>query len=154
MNQFSKPIIFLQEQLAGIRPGSLSIGFVETFRYEGKPLRQLASVTSVKDRIHVIPFDRSHVNGIAKALVEGKLNAYAMNPTTVCVPIPPISGEQKEEMSKHIRKLGEDAKIAVRQIRHAARKTADDKMDKTIQKETDKAVAEIENMVKEKIKSL
>ena len=152
--KFDKPVAHLKDQLAGIRPGTLSVGFVETFKYDGRALKDIAVVTSVKERIHVIPHDRTRTNGIAKALEQGKLNAYALNPTTVCVPVPPISGEQKDEMAKHIKSLGEAAKIAVRAIRQAARKGADEKADKAIQKETDAAVKEIDALVESKAKGL
>lgn len=152
--KFDKPVVHLLEQLVGIRPGTVSVGFVETFRYDGRAIKDIANVSATKDRIHVSPHDKTRVNGIAKALEHGKLNAYALNPTTICVTVPPISGEQREEMAKHIRRLGEDAKVAVRSIRQAARKGADEKADKAIQKDTDAAIKQIDTLVSDKIKGL
>ncbi len=152
--KFDKPVEHLRDQLAGIRPGSLSPGFIETFRVSGRAIREVASVTVVKDRIHVMPFDRSQAASIARELEASKVNAYCLNPTTVCVPIPPITGEQKQEMAQHIKKLGEDAKVAIRSIRQSARKNADDKADKAIQKETDAAVKEVDRVVRDKIGSM
>lgn len=128
-DKFDGPVQHLREQLIGIRPGTLSIGFVETFRHAGESLRDIAVVAAVKDRIHVTPFDRSKVGGIVRALVAGKVGAYALNPTTVAVPIPPISGEQREQMARHIRKLGEEAKVALRNVRHAARQEIDERVE-------------------------
>lgn len=155
--RMEKAVRHLAEQLAGIRPGALSVGFVETFRVAGHgqsaPLGRLASVTSQGDRIVVTPFDPALVPAIVKALVEAKLNAYALNPRAVCVGVPPVSGEQRAEMARHVKKLGEDAKVAVRSVRQDARKQIAARgrgSERAVQEATDAAVAEIERLVKAK----
>ncbi len=155
-SRFDKPVAHLGDQLAGIRPGTIGVGFVETFRYEGAMLRDVAAVVGDKGRVHVFPHDRSACHSIANALAAGKLNAYVLNPSTVCVPVPPMSGEQKEEMARHVRGLGEAAKVAVRAIRREARDAAgDDKAaEKAIQKDTDEAIARIDSLVRAKIAEL
>lgn len=147
---FNKPVEYLADQLAGIRPGNLSIGFVETFKFENEQLRNIAIVSQVKDRIHVIPHDKTKVAGITKTLMSGKLNAYALNPSTICITIPPISGEQIQEMAKHIKKLGEEAMVSVRNIRQNLRKKNVDFNEKDVVSSVNK----IDEMVKRKIKSL
>ena len=82
----------------------------------------MASVTGQGDRIVITPFDPSNVPAVVKALSDAKLNAYALNPRTVCVGVPPVSGEQRAELARHVKKLGEEAKVAVRSIRQDARK--------------------------------
>jgi ribosome recycling factor len=72
------------------------------------------------DRILVTPFDKGNVPAIVWALNEARLNASALNPSTVSVSVPPISGEQRAEIAGHVRKLGEDAKVAIRAIRQEA----------------------------------
>jgi hypothetical protein len=44
---------------------------------------------------------------VVKALTQARLNTYALNPTTVSVSVPPISGEQRVEIARHVKKLGE-----------------------------------------------
>lgn len=114
----------LAQQLRGIRTGTVSIGLIQTIRVEcqGKPvpINRLGSVRSQGDRIVIVPFDRAHVAAIVKALGESRLSAYALNPTTVSVSIPPLSVEQRDETIRHVKKLGEDAKIAVRTVRQQA----------------------------------
>src|SRR3954469_5582298 len=80
--RMQKAVRHLAEQLAGIRAGTLSVGFIETFRVSlhgnSVALGRMASVTGRGDRIVVTPFDPSHVSAVVKALSEAKLNAYAL----------------------------------------------------------------------------
>jgi ribosome recycling factor len=69
----------------------------------------------------------------------------------------PISGEQRGETARHVRKLGEDAKIAIRAIRHEARKQIEvcgRGSQRRVQEATDAAVSEIERLVKAKIEEV
>ncbi len=145
----------LSEQLAGIRPDTLSVGFVESFRVASHgnavPLGRMAVVRSQGDRILVQPFDPSSVPAVVKALSEARLNAYAMDPKTVCVSVPPVSGEQRDEIARHVKKLGEEAKVAVRAVRQDARKQIAARgrgSERAVQEATDAAIAEIDRMVK------
>jgi ribosome recycling factor len=153
-----KTVKHLAEQLQGIRPGTLSVGFVETFRVSwhgsSRPIAHLAAVASRGDRIHITPFDKSNVAAIVKSLAEARLNAYALNPETVCVAVPPASVEQRSEMTRHVKRLGEEAKVAVRSIRQVVRKEFAARgrgSERAVQEATDAAVAEIERLVKSKI---
>jgi ribosome recycling factor len=94
---------------------------------------------------------------VVKALTESRLNAYALNPSTVSVSIPPISGEQRAEIARHVKKLGEDAKIAIRAIRQEARKLIEASgrgSQRSVQDVTDEAVSEIDRLVQKKIKEV
>jgi ribosome recycling factor len=153
-----KAVRHLAEQLAGIRPGTLSVGFVETFRASIRgnavALGRLASVTARGDRIVVTPFDPAHVPAVVKSLTDARLNAYALNPRTVAVGVPPASGEQRAEVARHVKKLGEEAKVAVRSVRQDARKQIAARgrgSERAVQEATDAAVAEIERLVTAKL---
>ncbi len=159
--RMQKTVRHLAEQLAGIRTGTVSLGFIETVRVESHgnsvPIRRLGVIKQQGDRILVAPFDKAEVPSLVKALNDARLNAYALNPTTVSVSVPPISGDQRAEIAKHIKKLGEDAKIAVRAIRQEARKQIEASgrgSQRIVQEATDEAVAEIERLVKDKIKEV
>lgn len=156
-----KAVRHLAEQLAGIRPGALSVGFVETFRVgvHGNSLAigKLASIASQGDRIVVTPFDPAHVPAVVKSLTEARLNAYALNPRAVAVSVPPVSGEQRAEMVRHVKKLGEEAKVAIRSIRQDARKQIAARgkgSERVVQEATDAAVEEVERLVKTKTREL
>jgi ribosome recycling factor len=159
--RIEKTVRHFFEQLAGIRPGSLTVGFIETFRVSlhgnSVTVGKMAAVASRGDRIVITPFDPAGVPSIVKALADAKLNAYALNPKTVGVGIPPVSGEQRAEMARYVKKLGEEAKIAVRSIRPEARKQIAARgrgSERAVQEATDAAVAEIETLVKAKMAEL
>ena len=99
----------------------------------------------------------SHVPAVVKALSESRLNAHALGPRTVCVGVPPVSGEQRADLAKHVKRLGEEAKVAVRAIRQDARKEIAARgrgSERAVQEATDAAVAEVERLVKAKTKEL
>jgi ribosome recycling factor len=151
----------LAEQLRGIRSGTISIGLVETVRVpvQGNlvPLNRLGTARLQGDRILIAPFDRANVPAMVKALTDSKLSAYAVNPTTVSVSVPPMSVEQRQEIARHLKKLGEEAKVAVRAIRQQTRKQIEASGRgslKRVQEATDAAVAEIERLVKAKLDEL
>lgn len=151
----------LADQLAGIRPGALSAGFIETFRVplhgNAVAIGRIAVVTPRGDRILVAPFDPAHVPAVVKALTEARMNAYGQDPRTVAVSVPPVSGEQRAELARHVRKLGEEAKVAVRLIRQDARKAIAARGRGSlhaVQEATDAAVDEIEQLVKAKLRQL
>jgi ribosome recycling factor len=151
----------LAEQLAGIRTGTLSVGFIETFR---APLRgnrvaigRMASVTGRADRIIITPFDPAHVQAVVKVLSDARLKAYAQDPRTVVVGIPPISGEQRIELARHVKKLGDEAKVAVRKIRQDARKAIAARgrgSERAVQEATDAIIEGIERLVRAKLVEL
>ena len=145
------------EQIRGIRSGTISIGLIQTVRVDSVPMNRLGAVKSQGDRILITPFDRAHVPSIVRALTESRLSAYALNPTTVCVSIPPLSVEQREETARHVKKLGEEAKIAIRTIRQQARKQIEVSgrgSQRAVQEATDAAIEEIEQLVKAKVGEL
>lgn len=156
--RMQKAVRHLAEQLAGIRAGTLSVGFIETFRASihgnSVAVGRMASVTTRGDRIVITPFEQANVPAVVKALSDARLNAYALNPRTVAVGVPPVSGEQRRELAKHVKKLGDEAKVAVRMIRQDARKEIAARgrgSERSVQEATDGAVGEIEMLVKAKV---
>ena len=159
--KMEKTVRHFAEQLAGIRPDKLSVGFVETFRVSVQgnscPLARMASITRQGERIVITPFDPASAGAIVKALTEAKLNAYALNPRSVCVSVPPMSGEQRTVMARHVKKLSEETKVAVRAVRQDSRKLIAARGRGSlhaVQEETDAAVAEIERLTKAKLAHL
>ncbi len=149
------------EQIRGIRSGTISVGLIQTIRVDCQgrsvPINRLGAVKSQGDRILITPFERANVPSIVRALTDSRLSAYAMNPTTVCVSIPTQSVEQREETSRHVKKLGEEAKIAIRTIRQQARKQIEASgrgSQRAVQEATDAAIEEVEQLVKAKVTEL
>jgi ribosome recycling factor len=57
------------------------------------------------------------VPALVRALNEARLNAYALNPTTASASVPPISEEERYQIARHVKKLGDDTTVAIRAIR-------------------------------------
>jgi ribosome recycling factor len=159
--RMQKTVRHLADQLAGIRTGTISRGFIETVRVDCQgslaPIRHLGVIKQQGDRILITPFDKAVVPAMVRALGEARLNAYALNPTTVSVSVPPLSGEQRAQIARHVKKLGEDTKIAIRAIRQEARKHIEVSgrgSHRGVQEATDTAVTEIDRLVKRKIEEV
>jgi ribosome recycling factor len=159
--RMQKPVRHLAEALTGIRSGSLSASVVATFRisWQGgsSPIGQLATIRQERDRIVVAPFDRSLVPAIVRALQEARQNAYALDPTRLCVSVPPLSGEQRAEIANHVKVLGEEAKVAIRAIRQEIRKllaASGRRSDRAVQAATDAAIAQVEQLIEKKLAEL
>jgi ribosome recycling factor len=156
--RMDKAVQHFAEQLRGIRSGTIGIGLIETVRVavQGSPvpIDRLGTVRMQGDRILITPFDRANVPAMVKALGESRLSAYALNPTTVSVSVPPMSVEQRQEVARHVKKLGEEAKVAIRSIRQQTRKQIESSGRGSlnrVQEATDAAVAEIERLVRAKL---
>ncbi len=87
----------------------------------------------------------------AKCMIGGRLRLQP------AVGVPPVSGEQRQELARHLKKLGDEAKVAVRMIRQDARKqiaTRDRGSDRAVQEATDSAVEEIVRLVETRMSGI
>lgn len=151
----------LSEQLATLRSGTVDAGFLKTVRAsvggQPVPVGKLASIKADGTRLMVSPFDPANVGAITRALTDANLSAYAVNPRTIAVSVPPVSGEQRQTLGKHIKALGEEAKVAIRNIRQEARKAIQKTgrgSERRVQEETDAAVEEVSRLVSAKLSEL
>jgi ribosome recycling factor len=168
-----KSIETLRADLAKVRTGRAHTGILDhvTVDYYGSPtaLPMVANLTLVDARtIGVQPFEKKMLATIEKAIRDADLG---LNPSSqgemIRVPTPPLTEERRKEMVKLTKSEGEDAKIAVRNIRRDANealkkmvkdKTASEDDERRssdeIQKLTDKAVADIDKLLGEKEKEI
>lgn len=152
----------LSDSIIGIRGSTITVGVIDTVKvpYHGQlqPIKHIAYTGKNGDAIFVDPYEPELTNQIAKSLKEAGFSAYAFSKTRVVVSVPPPSGDQRQATIAHLRKLGEEAKIAIRNIRKKQRQQLDKdallKEDKKIQEVTDSNIAEIEAIIEGKIKSL
>ncbi|QDV36587.1 ribosome-recycling factor [Tautonia plasticadhaerens] len=156
--RMTRTVRLLAEQLATIRSGTVDPGLVSSVRARSGgnavPIRRLAAVTARGDRLVVRPFDPGDVPAVVRALTDANLSAYAMDPTSIAVSVPPISGEQRQAMARRVKALGEEARVAVRMIRQDARKQIAARgrgSERAVQEATDLAVAEIDRLVAAKV---
>jgi ribosome recycling factor len=166
-------IAAFKNNLTKIRTGRANPALLDTIHveYYGSmvPLSQVANVALLDARtISVQPWEKGMGAKIEKAIRESDLG---LNPANmgdlIRVPMPPMSEERRKEMTKVVRKEGEQAKIAVRNLRRdandAMKKLVKDKeatedeqkrSEAEIQKVTDKHVADIDALVAGKEKDI
>jgi len=167
--KMEKSVAFLHEQFSGIRTGKASPALVENVQipYYGTPtrLRELANISTPEPRLIVInAYDPSVLPEIEKNILAANLGVTPMNDGRVVrVPIPELNEERRNELGKVARRMSEDARVAVRNIRREANDqvkslqksstiTEDDRDEglKEIQKLTDKTIASIDEGLKAK----
>jgi len=156
--KMQKAIDFFSDQLHGITALGATPSLVETVRvsvYDQKiPVKHLAFTTSQGSRVTVTPHDSNTRSAIAKACQDAGFDAYVFSREAVVVNLPKPSGETKDEIRKRIKRLGDEAKVAIRNIRKQFKKGVpkDEKHEeeKRIQKVTDEAVGIVDQIVERK----
>ena len=171
--RMTKSLETLKADLAKVRTGRAHTGILDhvMVEYYGSPtaLTQVANVTLVDARtIGVQPYEKKMATTIEKAIRDADLG---LNPSAqgdmIRVPTPPLTEERRKEMVKLVKGEGEDAKIAIRNIRRDAnegfKKMVKDKIcsedderraQDEVQKLTDKFVADIDKLLAEKEKEV
>lgn len=171
--RMKKTVETLQHELTKIRTGRANASFLDHVQvdYYGAmtALNQIAQVTSSDSRtLLVTPWEKSMVAAVEKAILNAGLG---LNPATagsaIRVPMPALTEERRKEMIRIVRAEGEQARIAVRNIRRDANNQFKDLVkDKSIsedderraaeliQKLTDKFIAEIDVVLAGKEKDL
>ena len=121
----------LQDALRGLRSGRATAGLVDGLEVEAygttSPLKSLANVATPDARLIVIrPFDPSTIPAIEKAIQASELG---LNPSSdgkvIRLSVPPLSEERRRQMASLARSKGEEAKIAIRNVRRDANKEID-----------------------------
>lgn len=171
--KMGQSIASFQHSLTRIRTGRANPALLDSIHveYYGShvPLSQVASVSLIDARtISVQPWEKGMAAKIEKAIRESDLG---LNPASmgelIRVPMPPMSEERRREMTRIVRHEGEQAKIAIRNLRREAndaiKKLVKDKeatedeqkrAEAEIQKVTDEHVAEIDALVAAKEKDI
>lgn len=172
-SRMSKSVEALRHELAKIRTGRAHPSLLEHVHvdYYGSevPIGQAASVVAEDARtLCVTPWDKSMVGPIEKAILTSDLG---LNPTTagqvIRIPLPPLTEERRRALGKVVHNEGENAKIAIRNIRRDANAhikellkekeiSEDDerKAEQSIQEITDLAVSKVDEIVAEKEQEL
>ena len=172
-NKMKKTCEALTTQFATIRAGRANAAVLDqiTVDYYGSatPINQVASIASPDPRSLLIqPWDASVLKGIEKAILASELGINPQNDgRAIRLVFPQLTEERRKELAKQVKKYGEDAKVAVRNIRRdaidkykkqqkASEITEDDykEIEKDIQKLTDDAIKELESITEKKEKEL
>ncbi|GGG86286.1 ribosome recycling factor [Staphylococcus croceilyticus] len=171
--RMKKSIDNLSRELANISAGRANSNLLNgvTVDYYGAPtpVQQLASINVPEARLLVIsPYDKTSVADIEKAIIAANLG---VNPTSdgevIRITVPALTEERRKELVKNVKKIGEDAKVSIRNIRRDINDqlkkdekngdiTEDDLRSQTedVQKATDNSIKEIDQLVEDKEKDI
>ena len=172
-NRMKKSVAAYNENLSTIRAGRANPDVLKKINvdYYGSPtaINAIAEVKVTDARtITITAWDKSIIKGIEKAILTSDLGINPQSDGSVIrLTFPPTTEERRKELSKQIAKLGEDAKVAIRNIRRDAndKVKADKKAslmtedeakasDKSVQDLTDKYIKEIDNVTAAKTKEI
>jgi ribosome recycling factor len=171
--RMAKSVEAFRHDLTKLRTGRASPAIVDHLKvnYYGSdmPLTQVASVTVSDARSLVItPWEKQMVSAVEKAIINSDLG---LTPTTagtvIRINLPPLTEERRKDLTKVVHSNGEDAKVAIRNIRRDANHqvkellkeklvTEDDvrRAEDEIQKITDSAIKDVDEVIKAKEQEL
>ena len=172
-SRMKKSITVLEEEFATIRVGRANPRVLDrlTVSYYGSdvPLSQVGNITVPEARLlQIAPWEANMLKEIEKAIQSSDIG---INPTNdgkvIRLVFPELTEERRKELTKDIKKKGEDAKVSIRNIRRDAMDafgkaqkkseiTEDDlkNLEKEIQTLTDKSIAELDKKVEAKNKEI
>jgi ribosome recycling factor len=172
-DKMAKSVETLRVNLTHVRTGRAHVGLLDAIKvdYYGSevPINQVGNITLADARtISVQPYEKKMVQIVEKAIRDSDLG---VNPATsgdmIRIPMPALTEQRRKELAKLVHREGEDAKVAIRNIRRDAIQHLKDllkegevgeDMEKRaaeeVQKMTDKATADIDRLVAEKEKDL
>ena len=169
----SKTLSVLKEELNTVRAGRANAALLDQIvvDYYGTacPVKNIANISVPDPRtLMITPFDPSTVKLIEKAIMTSNLGINPSNDgKNIRLVIPVVTEERRKELTKVIKKMGEEAKVAVRNVRRDANEqlkkeekaseiTEDDLKESLdeIQKMADKGIKDIDTMIAAKEKEL
>nr|NNM90014.1 ribosome recycling factor [Bacilli bacterium] len=171
--RMEKSLSTLKRELAAVRAGRANPALLDKVLvdYYGTmtPITQMASVTAPEPRQLIIqPWDKGTMAEIERAILKSDLGLSPSNDGVVIrLQVPQLTAERRQELTKYIRKLAEESRVAVRNVRRDGNdevKKAEKqsllpedesrRLQEKIQEVTDHAVAEIDRMLALKEKEL
>ena len=171
--RMNKSVEAFRHELTKLRTGRATTALVDHLKvnYYGSdmPLSQVATVAVADARsLTITPWEKQMVAAVEKAIFASDLGLTPNTAGTVIrINLPPLTEERRKELSKHVHAGGEDAKVAIRNIRrdanHHVKELLKDKQvtedeasraEADIQKLTDAAIKDVDEVVKAKEQEL
>ena len=171
--RMDKTITYLQSDLQTVRAGRANPHVLDKIRvdYYGSPtpIQQVANVSVPEARIiQLAPWGQKMIKEISRAITASDLG---INPTndgsTIRLVFPELTGERRKQLSKDVKKMGEDSKVALRNIRRDGNdafkklKKSEDvsedvvtELQDELQKITEKYIKKIDKMIEDKTKEI
>src|SRR5438105_1873344 len=160
--RMDKAVEDFRKAMAGVRTGRANVHMLDnvTVDYYGSqmPLNQVAQVHAPEAQlITVQPFDTSQLGAIEKAIRAGEMGLNPMNDgKLIRVPVPPLTQERRQDMVKHLHRILEEHRTAIRNIRRdgndAIKKELKDK--KITEDEEKRSLDEIQKLTDNEIKKM
>lgn len=171
--KMDKTLEVLSGQFSSVRAGRANAALLDriTIEYYGQdtPINQVGSITSPDPRTLVVePWDKTLLKEIERAIQMSELGINPQNDgKLIRLIFPQLTEERRKELTKQVKKYGEDSKVALRNVRRDAMDaiknmkkkseiTEDDQKEaeKDLQKVVDDYVKKVDNMVAQKEKEL
>jgi len=171
--KMKKSIAKYEEDLNGIRVGRANAAVLDKIRvdYYGTPtaINQMAEIKVPDPRtLAISPWDASTLKTIERAIIASDLGITPQNDGKVLrIAFPPLTEERRKELSKQVAKMGEDVKVAIRNIRRdfndkckdmkkKSEMTEDEQKlsEKSMQDLTDKYIKDIDGVTAKKNKDI
>ncbi|MBK7228287.1 MAG: ribosome recycling factor [Ignavibacteriales bacterium] len=172
-NRMDKTLEALRSELAKVRTGKATTALLDGVKvdYYGTltPVNQVANVTVLDQHtLSITPWDKGMVQIIDKAILEANLGFNPISDgTNLKIPIPALTEERRKDFVKLVKKFGEDAKVAIRNVRrdaneHLKKEEKDKKLSEDdlkhsedeVQKLTDTHIKLIDDILKHKEKEI
>ncbi|TDF98196.1 ribosome recycling factor [Paenibacillus piri] len=171
-DRMDKAIGSLKRELSSLRAGRATPALLDRVQVEYygamTPVNQLANINTPDSRTLMIqPWDKSSLSAIEKAIMKSDLGLTPSNDGSVIrIVIPALTEERRAELVKMTRKFGEEAKVAIRNVRRDANdeikklekngisEDESRKHQEDIQKSTDKYIGEVEKVLAAKEKEI
>lgn len=160
--RMDKAVEDFRREMAGVRTGRASVHMLDGVQVEyygsTMPLNQIAQVHAPEAQlITVQPFDPSSLGNIEKSIRAADLGLNPMNDGKIIrVPVPPLTEERRRDMVKHLHKILEDHRTAVRNIRRDGneliKKALKDK--KITEDDERRSLEEIQRLTDDEIKKM
>jgi ribosome recycling factor len=172
-DRMGKSIESLKREYSRLRTGRASVSLLDGIRVSyydtPTPLNQMASLAVPEPRLIVIqPWDKTAIEDIEKAILKSELGLTPMNDGKVIrISIPPLTEERRKELVKVARKMSEENKVSIRNIRRDANEmlkdlkkekeiTEDDlfRSQEEVQKATDQFISQVDELCAAKEKEI
>ncbi len=171
----SAAVDFLKQSLRGVRTGRASAGLLDSLKVEVASygstmgIKELANVAVAEGNVLVVKaFDPSTLKDIERAIEKSDLGINPQNDGKVIrLPVPPLSGERRNQLVGHVKEVAEQQKVAIRNVRRDANKAIESaKKEKTITEDdaeraekqtqdlTNKYTKQVDDLVEEKRKEI
>ena len=170
LDSFGKVMKVLQKDLSRTRTGRANLSILDPVRVEyygsPMPLSQVASLAIADPRlITVKPWDKGLLHAIEKAIIQVDIGITPSSDGEIIrLPIPPLSGERRQEMVKLVKRHGEDARVAIRNLRRDTNEMLKELEDlpeddlhrtlKKVQENTDEFIKKVDEAVTAKEKEI